>query len=63
MLQQAYVDTAYYTQFSWKAELQLKNKLSRVGGLVGWVSEWVGGWVSGAVRKMKNKAKLSLNWV
>ena len=37
-------DTAYYTQFSFIAELQLKNKLQRVGGAAG---------------EMKNKAKLS----
>ena len=28
-------DTAYYSQFSLKAELQLKNKLLQVGGAAG----------------------------
>ena len=47
LAQLPYADTAYYTQFSCKAELLLKNKLPRVGGLVG-----------GAAGGMKN-----FNWV
>ena len=48
MTKLAYADTAYFTQFSCRDELQLRNKLSRVGGAAG---------------EMENKAKLSLNWV
>ena len=49
------------THFSLKAELQLKNKLLRVGG-------WLGGWVGGAAGEMENKAisaqptELELDW-
>ena len=53
LTQLPYADTAYSTQFSSRAELQLRNKLPRV---VGWV-------VGGAAGEMKNKAKLILNWV
>ena len=42
-----YADTAYYTQFSCKADLQLGNNL--------------GGQERGAAGEMRNKAKLSLN--
>ena len=49
----AYTDKVYHTKFSCKAEAQLKDKLSWLGG-------WVGG---GAAREMKNKAKPSLNRV
>ena len=48
LTQVSYDDTAYYTQFSCKAELQPKNKLLRVGGATG---------------EMRNKAKFSLNRV
>ena len=41
LTQLAYADTAYYSLFSFRAELQLRNKLSRVGG---WVAGWLGGW-------------------
>ena len=52
MTKLAYADTANSTQFSCRDELQLRNKLSRVGG-----------WVGGAAGEMENKTKLSLNWV
>ena len=35
LTQLAFADTLYFTQFSLKAELQLKNKLLRVGGAAG----------------------------
>ena len=46
-----YSKYVYYTQFSCKFELQLKNNFPQVGGLFG-----------GASAEMNNKAKLSLNW-
>ena len=45
LTQLAFADTPYFTQFSLKAELQLKNKLLRLGG-----------WVGGAAGEMENKA-------
>ena len=52
----AYADTAYFTNFSCGAELQPRNKLSRVGG---WVGGWVAGWLGGRLRKAGNKVELS----
>ena len=49
LTQLARADITYYTQFSLKAKLQLKNKLLRVGG-------WVVGWVGGATGEMENMA-------
>ena len=52
LTQQAYADTAYYTQFSFTAQLQWKKYTS------------TGGWVvGGAAGEMKSKAMLSLSWV
>ena len=45
LTQLACADITFYTQFSLKAKLQLKNKLLRVGG-----------WVGGAAGEMENKA-------
>ena len=45
LTQLACADITYYTQFSLKAKLKLKNKLLRVGG-----------WVGGAAGEMENKA-------
>ena len=54
LTQLAYADTAYYTQFLCKAELQLKINLNwSLGG-------WGAGWV---VEEINNKAKVSLNWI
>ena len=36
MTELAYADTAYFTQFSFRDELQLRNKLSWVGVRSGW---------------------------
>ena len=33
-------DTVYFNQFSCRDELQLRNKLSRVGGWVGLLEKW-----------------------
>ena len=58
MTQLAYADTACYTQFSLKAELQLKNKVLLVGGWwmgVGW-SCWRNG------KEGKAQLQLGLIW-
>ena len=59
LTQLACADTTYYTQFSLKAKLQLKNKLLRVGG-------WVGGWV-GLLEKWRIRLsqpnQLSWSWI
>ena len=56
----AYAHTTYFTQFSCRAELQLRKKLSRVAG---WLAGWLAGLAAGAAGEMENKAKLSLNWI
>ena len=68
----AYDDTAYYTQFSLKAELQLKNKLLLMGGWVGLLEKWrirlssasagfeLGFWVSLAILKSFQAEHLKL---